>query len=101
MAVAKVKARETTSLAMPKDQVNKMLGEYPDLSFYSPAPEQRGLDAIQELQDHNAWPNNLISSIKNIMGTPCDMPSAPEFSFELSDEAAIHNLTVLRNINLI
>jgi hypothetical protein len=30
------------------------------------------------------------------MRTPCDTPSAPEFSFELLDKAAIHNLTVLR-----
>jgi hypothetical protein len=32
-AVAKVKARETTSLALTKDQVHKMLGEYVNLSF--------------------------------------------------------------------
>jgi hypothetical protein len=35
MAVAKVKARETTNLVTIKDHGNKMLGEYIDLSFYS------------------------------------------------------------------
>ncbi len=96
MAAAKVIARETTSLAITKDEVNKILGEYINLSFYSPAPEQSVLDAIQELPNHNDWPDNLISLIKNVMGTPCDMPSAPKFSFELSNKAAMHNLKLLR-----
>ncbi len=91
--MAKVKARDTCSLAIRKDQVNKMLGEYIELCFYSPAPEQSVHNALQELPNHKDWPNNLISLIKNVMGTPCNMPSAPEFSFELSEleKAAIHN----------
>jgi hypothetical protein len=94
--VAKAKARETTSLATTKDQVKKLLSKYIDLSFYSPEPKQRIPNAVQELLNHNNWPGNLISLIKNVLGTPCNMPLAPEFSFELSNEAAMHNLTVLR-----
>jgi hypothetical protein len=59
--LAKEKARETTSLATTKDQVNEMLGKYTDSHFYSPEPKQRFNIAIQELPNHNNWPNNLIS----------------------------------------
>jgi hypothetical protein len=89
MAVAKAIARETNSLATTKDQVNKMLGEYINLPFYSPEPEQRVHSTIQELSNHNDWANNMISLIKNVLGTSCSTPSAPEFSFKLLDEAAI------------
>jgi hypothetical protein len=53
IAVAKTKTREATSLAMTKDQMNKMLGEYINLPFYSPEPKQRVHDAIQELLNCN------------------------------------------------
>jgi hypothetical protein len=92
----KGKNKGNNSLATTKDQVKKMLGEYIHLPIYSLEPEQRVNDAIQELLNQNNWPNNLISLIKNVLGTPCDMPLDPEFSFKLSDEAAMHNLTVLR-----
>jgi hypothetical protein len=64
-AVTKAKAGEAPSLAMTKDQVNKILGEYINLPFYSPEPEQRVHvhDAIQETPNHNDWLNNLISLI--------------------------------------
>ncbi len=94
--MAKAKARKRTSLAMTKDQVNKMLDEYINLPFYSPEPKQRVHNTVQEFLNHNDWPNNLISLIKNVLSTPCDMPLAPDFSFELSNKAAMHNLTVLR-----
>jgi hypothetical protein len=93
-AVAKAKARETTSLAMTKDWVNKMLGEYIDMHFYSLEPKQRVHDAIQELLNHKDWTYNLISLIKHVLGTHCNKPPAPEFSFKLSNKAAWHNLTV-------
>ncbi len=96
MAVAKAKARETTSLAMTKDQVKEMLCEYIDLPFYSPGPEQTVHNAIQELPNHKDWPQKLLSLIKHILGTPCNTPSAPEFSFKLLDKAGMHNLTVFR-----
>jgi hypothetical protein len=38
----------------------------------------------------------MITCIKQVLGTPCNTPSAPEFRFKLSDEAAKHNLEVLR-----
>jgi hypothetical protein len=93
-AVAKAKTRETTSLATKKDQVNKMLGEYIDSLFYLPEPKQRVINTIQELPNHNNWPDNLISLITNVLGTPCNMPSAPEFIFDLLNKAAMHNLTM-------
>jgi hypothetical protein len=73
-----------------------MFGEYIDSSFYSPEPDERVNNTIQVLLNLDDWPNNLISLIKNVLGTPCNTPSAPEFSFKLSDKAAIHNLTALR-----
>jgi hypothetical protein len=36
----------------------------------------------------------MISRIKQVLGTPCN--TAPEFRFKLSEEAAKHNLEVLR-----
>ncbi len=39
----------------------------------------------------------MISCIKQVLGTlPCNTPSAPEFRFKLSEEAAKQNLEVLR-----
>jgi hypothetical protein len=61
MAVAKAKARDITSLATIKNQVNKMIGEYINLPFYSPQPEHRVHNAIRELPNHNNWPDNLFS----------------------------------------
>ncbi len=44
---------------------------------------------------HFDWPDKLIARIKQVMGTPCNMPSAPEFRFKLSEKATNHNLAVL------
>jgi hypothetical protein len=41
----------------------------------------------------------LIARIKQVMGTPCSMASAPEFKFKLSEEAMKHNLAVLKKYN--
>ena len=42
------------------------------------------------------WPDDLIDCIKKVMGTPCSTPpSAPEFKFEISEQAMQHNLAVL------
>ncbi len=59
---------------MTKDQVNKVLDEYIELPFYSPEPKQRVHNTIQELLNHNNWPNNLISLIKKVLGTLFDTP---------------------------
>jgi hypothetical protein len=96
-AATRAKAREANSLAMTNNQVNKILGEYTDLPYYSPDPKQNIRTAINKLQSQNIyWPDNMISCIKQVLGTPCNTPSAPEFRFELSEEAAKHNLEVLR-----
>jgi hypothetical protein len=68
MALAKAKARETTSFATTKDKGKKLLGEYINLPFFSPEPDQRVHDAIQVLPNHNNWPNNLISLIQKCPG---------------------------------
>ena len=74
-----------------------MLGE----SLISPSPiptdpEHRDVPAIPKPKtNHFDWPDNLIDCIKTVMGTPCSTPSAPEFRFELSEEAMQHNLEVL------
>jgi hypothetical protein len=41
------------------------------------------------------WPNNLIEQIREVMQTPCNMPTTPEFNFKLSGEAAKHNKAIL------
>ncbi len=80
------------------NQVTKILGEYTDLPFYSPDPKQNVRNAINGiLTQHFDWPNSMISCIKRDLGTPCNTPSAPEFRFDLLEEAAKHNLEVLRN----
>ena len=45
------------------------------------------------------WPNDLIEQIQEVMQTPCNMPTAPEFNFELNDEAAKHNEAILSKYN--
>jgi len=41
------------------------------------------------------WPNDLIDCIKQVMGTSCSTPSAPEFKFEISTDAIQYNLAIL------
>jgi hypothetical protein len=41
------------------------------------------------------WLDNLITTIRNIMDILCPTPAAPKFIFELSDDAAAHNLGIL------
>jgi hypothetical protein len=77
--------------------VNEMLGESPISPTRIPNdPEHRDVPAIPKPKtNHFDWPDNLIDRIKKVMGTPCSTPSAPEFRFELSEEAMQHNLEVL------
>jgi hypothetical protein len=96
-AATQAKVREANSLATTNNQVNKILGEYTDLPFYSPDPKQNIHNAIHKLlTQHFDWPDNMISCIKQVLGTPCNMPSDPEFRFELSEEVAKHNLEVIQ-----
>ena len=48
------------------------------------------------------WPNNLVEIIKGVMNVPYKAPHTPEFIFELSESAALHNLEILNknSINL-
>ena len=94
----KAKAREEQQSAMMKGHVIKMLGEFNNLPVSIPAdPEHRdnvsGIPTKSEKRFD--WPNDLIDRIKQVMGTPCSTPSAPEFKFEISEEAMQHNLATL------
>ena len=55
-------------------------------------PEQRNVLAIPTNYD---WPSNILQRVRDVMASSCPTPSAPEFSFELTKEAAEHNLAVL------
>ncbi len=95
-AATQAKLREANSLATTNYQVNKILGEYTDLLFYSPDPEQNISNAINKLPaQHFNWPDNMISYINQVLYTPCNIPLAPEVRFKLSEEVK-HNLEVLR-----
>ncbi len=66
----------------------------PDDRLYGP------LLFVNKQADKNApadadWPDNLISTIRNVMDIPCPTPAAPEFIFELSDDVAAHNQGIL------
>jgi hypothetical protein len=96
-AATQAKAREASSLAMTNNLVNKILGEYTDLTFYLPDPEQNVRNAINKIPtQHFNWPNNMISCIKQVLGTPCNTPPAPEFRFKLLEDAAKQKLEVPR-----
>ncbi len=82
-AETRAKEREEHRLATTKDQVKKMLGECNDSPFpFTPDPKSKVRDAIDNFPTtkHFDWPNNLIDHIKQVMGTPCSTPSAPEFN---------------------
>jgi hypothetical protein len=78
--------------------VIEMLGEFNNLPVSIPAdPEHR--DNVSSIPTKTKkcfdWPNDLIDRIKQVMGTPCSTPSAPEFKFKISEEAMQHNLATL------
>ena len=94
----RTKAREEHRLAMPKDQVKKMVGGCNDLPFpFTPDPKSKVRNAITNFltTKHFEWPDDLLDRIKQVMGTPCCTPSAPEFKFKLLEEATKQNLAVL------
>ena len=75
-----------------------MLGECNDSPFsFTPDPKSKVRSIIDNFPTtkHFDWPDDLIGRIKQVMGTPCSTPSAPEFKFELSEEATKQNLAVL------
>jgi hypothetical protein len=45
------------------------------------------------------WPNNLIDWICKVMHALCDTPMPPKFSFELTGEAAEHNIAIMSKYN--
>ena len=67
--------------------------------FSPPYPTQNVHDTIKDFlkTQHFDWPTtwNLIDRIKQVMNTPCNTSSAPEFKFELPEEATKQNLAVL------
>jgi len=92
---AKQKAREKQRLATTMDQMNQMLGEchnLPSTLFHSADPEQHDVLAFPVTYD---WPRDLLKRVREVMVSSCPTPSAPEFHFELTNDAAEHNLAVL------
>ena len=73
-----------------------MLGECNDLPFlFRSDPELRDVsDNPAPRTTQFDWPNDLLNRIKEVMASSCNTPSAPEFIFELSDEATKHNLAM-------
>jgi hypothetical protein len=48
-----------------------------------------------------AWPNNLLEQIRSVIERAHDQPpQSPEFKFELSRNAAVHNAKILQKYNL-
>ena len=77
--------------------MKKLLGEYNDSpSPFTPDPESKVRDAIDNFPTTKRfdWPDDLIDRIKQVMGTPCSTPSAPEFEYELSGEVTKQHLAV-------
>jgi len=75
--------------------MNQMLGEchnLPSTLFQSADPKQRNILIIPTNYD---WPSNLLQHVREVMVSSFPTPSAPEFRFELTKEAAEHNLAVL------
>ena len=94
---AKAKAREEQRSATTKGHVYEMLGEINNLPISIPAdPEHRDVSGIPtKTEKRFDWPNDLIDRIKQVMGMPCSTPSAPEFKFEISEEAMQQYLAAL------
>ena len=94
----KAKARKEQRSVTTKGHVIEMLGEFNNLlvSIRSD-PEHRGdVSGIPtKTEKRFDWPNDLIDCIKQVMGTRCSTPSAPEFKFKISEEAMQHNLATL------
>ena len=48
----------------------------------------------------SAWPVDLVEAVKKVISTPCDRPATPEFSFEMTAEAAQKNWCILSKYKL-
>jgi hypothetical protein len=95
----KGKARCDATLASSAQQLAQLLGECQNLPCISTKPpEGNNRDII--LQPSFDWPSDLFNKIKVVLSTPCTTPTTPEFSFECTDDGAVHNLEVLRKYNL-
>jgi hypothetical protein len=80
-----------------KTQLTQLLGEFYDLPILSTAPKKELYNNI--LEPNFDWLVNLIERIKEVISSPCNMPTPPEFSYELAVEAALHNIAILSKYN--
>jgi hypothetical protein len=99
-AEAKAKARKEQRSATTKGLANEMLGGLKNLPIISiPADPEHRDDNVSNIPNNTEkcfdWPNDLIDCINKIMGMPRSTPSAPEFKFEISEEAMQLNLAAL------
>jgi hypothetical protein len=88
------KARQEATLSSTTQLLTEFLGEHLYLPCNSQKPSERDI-CIIILQLSFDWPNNLINTIKTVLSMPCTTPKHPEFKFELSAEASLHNLNIL------
>ncbi len=93
----------------PEWQAKSPASRHPSASMDKPTPEWQpnppqitrinqptwNLPPTNPPSDHNIWPTNLIKIIKAIKQIPPREPSRPEFSFDLSEEAAERNYLIL------
>jgi len=93
----KRKARQEAIVDETKKQLNEILGEYDNPPFPSPTFE-RGFCNDPPVSTFD-WPNNPIKHIQGVMQTPGNMPTAPEFNFKLSGEAAKCNMPTAPEFN--
>ncbi len=95
----KGKAHRNTTLASSAQQLSQLLGEGQNLPCISTKPpEGNNRDII--LQPSFDWLSNLFNKIKAVLSMPCATPTPPEFSFDFTDNGAVHNLEVLRKYDL-
>jgi hypothetical protein len=80
-------------LADTRTKLTQLLGEYSDLPHLFPTTVRDFHNNLQ--QPSLNLPVNLIAITKDIINKLCNMPTPPEFSFELNSEAALQNLAIL------
>ena len=68
-----------------------------ELSLSSPKHDGDGglLHSLPTTDEHEAWPNDLISVVAKVLEHSCECPSPPLFTFEMSREAAERNFCIL------
>ena len=62
-------------------------------------PPTRKMEVLNSIHTHVPLPRDIINIIKSIISTENHPPTPPEFTFELTQEAALRNFCVLQKYN--